>query len=392
MEMSPITTAGVVGTKSALVKRMALMLGVVVLIAAAIVGYKAFTGSARQAALRAQGGALQTISTIVAATQAWTPELAAVGSLRAVNGADLSLEVSGIVEDIAFNSGDDVEAGTVLLRLKAADDLAKLQSLQAMEKLAAVTYDRNMRLRNSQHVSQATLDTNEANLKNARALVAQQQAMIEKKTLRAPLSGHLGLRAVDKGQYLNAGTTIVTLQALDPIFIDFFLPQQDLDRIKTGQGVAARIDTYPGRDFPGEIIAINPKVDAANRNVQVRASFKNADHKLFPGMYATVKVAAGDINRYITLPQTSVVYSPYGDAVYIVDKKTNDKGEEQLVARYSFVTLGETRGDIVAVLSGVKEGETVVTAGQIKLRNGAPVKIDNTVQPSMDASPKPAKP
>jgi membrane fusion protein (multidrug efflux system) len=392
MEMSPIKTAGVVGTKSALAKRMAVMLGVVVLIAAGVVGYKAFTGSARQAAMRSQGGALQTVSTMVAAAKAWTPEIAAVGTLRAVNGADLSVEVSGIVEDIAFNSGDDVEAGKVLLRLKAGDEIAKLQSLQALERLAAVTYDRNMQLRNSQNVSQATLDTNEANLKNARALVAQQQAMVEKKTVRAPFSGHLGLRAVDKGQYVNAGATIVTLQALDPIFIDFFLPQQDLDRIKTGQGVVASIDTYPGRAFPGEIVAINPKVDPANRNVQVRASFQNADRKLFPGMYATVKVAAGDVNRYITLPQTSVIYSPYGDAVYIVDKKTNDKGEEQLVARYSFVTLGETRGDLVAVLTGVKEGETVVTAGQIKLRNGALVKIDNTVQPTTDADPKPAKP
>lgn len=392
MEMSPIKNLGAVGAPPALIKRMAIMLGVVVLIAAGIVGFKTIGASGRQAAMRAQGGAAQTVSTVTAAAQEWTPEIAAVGSLRAVNGADLSLEVSGIVEDINFNSGDDVEKGQVLLRLRAADDIAKLESLQALEKLAAVTYERNAKLKSTQNVSQSTLDTNEANLKNARAQVAEQQAILEKKTVRAPFSGHLGLRAVDKGQFLNAGTPIVTLQALDPIFADFYLPQQDLSRIRVGQEVDAHIDTYPGLTFPGEIAAINPKVDPANRNVQVRASIKNPEHKLFPGMFANIKVAAGEVQHPITLPQTSVVYSPYGDAVYIVDKKANDKGEEQLVARYSFVTLGETRGDLVAVLSGVKEGEAVVTAGQIKLRNGAPVKIDNSVQPSSDANPKPANP
>ena len=392
MEMSPIKTIGTTATTSALMKRMMIMVAVVVLIAVAIVGYKMMAASGRMAAMKAQGGAVQTVSTVTAAIQEWTPEIAAVGSLRAVNGADLSLEVSGIVEDINFNSGDDVQAGTVLLRLKSADDQAKLQSLQALEKLAAVTYERNAKLQSSQNVSQSTLDTNEANLKNAHAQVAQQQAMLDKKTVRAPFAGHLGLRAVDRGQYLNAGTTIVTLQALDPIYADFFLPQQDLDRVKVHQAIAAKIDTYPGVIFEGEISAINPKVDPANRNVQVRATIKNPEHKLFPGMFATVKVAAGDATRNITLPQTSIIYSPYGDAVYIVEKKANDKGEEQLIARYAFVTLGETRGDLVTVLTGIKEGDTVVTAGQIKLRNGAAVKIDNTSQPTADADPKPAKP
>jgi membrane fusion protein (multidrug efflux system) len=392
MEMSPIKNLGVDAKPSSLVKRMAIMLGVVVLIAAGIVGYKTLGNTSRQAAMRAQGGAAQTVSTTTAAMQEWTPAIAAVGSLRAVNGADLSFEVSGIVQEINFNSGDDVTAGQVLVRLRDYDEQAKLNSLQALEKLAAVTYERNIKLQASQNVSQSTLDSNEANLKNARAQVAQQQAILDKKTVRAPFSGHLGLRAVDKGQYVNAGTPIVTLQALDPIFADFYLPQQDLDRVRVGQDINVTIDTYPGKTFTGEISAVNPKVDPTNRNVQVRATIKNPDHKLFPGMYATIKVAAGEASRHITLPQTSVVYSPYGDAVYIVDKKTNDKGEEQLIARYSFVTLGETRGDLVSVLSGVKEGETVVTAGMIKLRNGAVVKIDNSVQPSTDVNPKPANP
>jgi len=389
MEMSPIKDLGTVEKPSSLMRRMAIMLAAVALIAAAVVGYKTLGASGRQAAMRSQGGTAQTVSAVTAAFQAWTPEIASVGSLRAVNGADLSLEVSGIVEDINFNSGEDVTAGQVLLRLRADDDLAKLQSLQALERLAAVTFERNSKLKASQNVSQSTLDANDAELKNARAQVAQQQAILNKKTVRAPFSGHLGLRAVDKGQYVNAGAPIVTLQALDPIYADFHLPQQTLDRIRVGQSVEARIDTYPTLVFPGEISAINPKVDPANRNVQVRATIQNPERKLFPGMFATVKVSAGEPMRNIVLPQTSVIYSPYGDAVYIVDKKTDDKGEEQLTARYSFVTLGETRGDLVTVLSGVKEGETVVTAGQIKLRNGASVKVDNTVQPTAEADPKP---
>ncbi len=241
-----------------------------------------------------------------------------------------------------------------------------------------------------QAVSQATLDTDAANLKNAKAQVAQQQAVLEKKTLRAPFAGHLGIRAVDLGQYLSAGTVIVTLQALDPIFVDFYVPQQSVDQVRLGQSVAVKVDAFKGQTFDGEIAAINPKVDASNRNVQIRATLKNADHRLIPGMYATIDIVTGKPQNYITLPQTAITYNPYGDTVYIVDTKGNDaEGKPQYIARQSFVTTGATRGDQVAVLKGVNEGDMIVTAGQLKLHNGTTVLIDNSITPTADASPVP---
>jgi membrane fusion protein (multidrug efflux system) len=242
----------------------------------------------------------------------------------------------------------------------------------------------------TQAVSQAQLDSDAANLKNAKAQVAQQQAIIDKKILRAPFAGHLGIRAVDLGQYLGAGTPIVTLQALDPIYVDFFVPQQSVDQVRLGQQVAVKVDAYKDQTFAGEISAVNPKVDISNRNVQIRAMLKNADHKLLPGMYATVDIAIGSPVAYVTLPQTAITYNPYGDTVYVVESKGNDtQGKPQLVARQTFVTIGPTRGDQVAILRGVEEGDTIVTAGQIKLHNGSVVMIDNSVTPTAEAAPVP---
>jgi membrane fusion protein (multidrug efflux system) len=268
--------------------------------------------------------------------------------------------------------------------------VAKLESLQATADLSQITYQRDLKQFQIQAVSQATLDTDAANLKNAKAQVAQQQAILDKKSLRAPFAGHLGIRAVDLGQYLSAGTVIVTLQALDPIFLDFFVPQQSVAQVRLGQSVAVRIDAYKDQTFPGEITAINPKVDASSRNVQVRAALKNADHKLVPGMYATVDISTGAPRNYVTLPQTAITYNPYGDTVYVIDSKSGpDGGKPQLVARQTFITTGPTRGDQVAVLKGVNEGEMIVTAGQIKLHNGTSLLIDNSIMPTADAAPLP---
>lgn len=382
MEMSPISTMQT-SDKKALIKRMAFMLTAVLLIVAAISAYKMVGGGQRPR----QAPGPDTVSTTPVQVIDWAPEISAVGSVRAVNGADLAFEVSGIVEEINFQSGDEVAAGAVLVRLRDADERAKLLSLQSTAQLAEITYNRNLQLSKTQNVSPATLDANDANLKNAKALLVQQQALLDKKTIRAPFAGNLGLRAVDRGQYVNAGTAIVTLQALDPIFVDFYLPQQNLDQIKVGQAVIAKVDTYPDISFKGEIAAINPKVDPTNRNVQVRASLKNPERKMFPGMYATVIIAAGKVTRPIVIPQTAVTYSPYGDAVYIIESK-----DDKMIARHSFVVLGEKRGDLVVVESGVKEGDNIVTAGQIKLRNGSVVRIDNSVQPMMDLQPKTANP
>jgi membrane fusion protein (multidrug efflux system) len=369
-------------------KRMVIMLVAVAVVFGGIFGFQAFKSAMIKKFMSTMAQPPQTVSASKAAISEWQPKIEAVGSLRAVKGSDLSLEVSGVVDSISFNSGDDVEQGAPLLKLRADDDVAKLESLQATADLNQITYDRDQKQLKIQAVSQANLDTDAANLKNAKAQVAQQQAILDKKYLRAPFAGHLGIRAVDLGQYLSAGTVIVTLQALDPIFVDFFVPQQSIDQVRLGQSVAVKIDAFKDQTFTGEIAAINPRVDANSRNVQVRASLKNADHKLIPGMYATIDISTGAPQNYVTLPQTAITFSPYGDTVYIVDSKGDGaNGKPQLVARQNFVTTGSTRGDQVAVLKGVNEGDMIVTSGQIKLHNGSIVLIDNSITPTADAAP-----
>jgi membrane fusion protein (multidrug efflux system) len=368
-------------------KRMVIMLVAVAIVLGGIFGFQAFKAAMIKKFMRAMSAPTQTVSAAKAEYTQWQPQLEAVGSLRAVKGADLSLEVSGVVDSIMFKSGDDVKQGALLLKLRSDDDAAKLESLQATSELSQITYNRDLKQFKIQAVSQATLDTDSANLKNAKAQVVEQQAVLDKKFLRAPFTGHLGIRAVDLGQYLAAGTTIVTLQALDPIFLDFFVPQQAVDQMRIGQAVTAKVDAFEDQTFSGEISAINPKIDASTRNIQIRATLKNPGHKLLPGMYATVDIATGVPHNYITLPQTAITYNPYGDIVYVVDKKADPSGKPQLFARQTFVTTGARRGDQVAVLKGVNEGDMIVTAGQIKLHNGSPVLIDNTITPTADASP-----
>jgi membrane fusion protein, multidrug efflux system len=369
-------------------KRMVIMLAAVAVVLGAIFGFQVFKGIMIKKFMSAMGSPTQTVSAAKAGLSEWKPSIAAIGGLRAVMGADLSIEVSGVVDSISFNSGDDVAQGALLLKLRSDDDAAKLESLQATAELNQITFDRDQKQFKLQAVSQATLDTDAANLKNANAQVAQQQAILDKKSLRAPFAGHLGIRAVDVGQFLSAGTAIVTLQALDPIYMDFFVPQQAIDQVRLGQAVAIKIDAYKDQTFNGEISAVNPRVDASSRNVQVRATLKNADHRLLPGMYATVDIATGAPQNYITLPQTAITYNPYGDTVYVVDSKGTDAGgKPQLIARQTFVTTGPTRGDQVAILKGVNDGDMIVTAGQIKLHNGSMVMIENSITPTADAAP-----
>jgi membrane fusion protein (multidrug efflux system) len=373
-----------------MVKRMILMLILVGVVFGGIFGFEAFKAGMIKKYMASMGGQAQTVSTAKAGTQDWQPHLEAVGSLRAVKGADLSLETAGVVDVISFKSGDDVAAGALLLHLRDADDVAKLQALEATADLALITYRRDEQQLQARAISQAVLDTDAANLKNAKAQVAEQRAVIDKKTLHAPFAGRLGIRNVDLGQYLAVGTTIVTLQALDPIFVDFTLPQQALAQLVVGQPVSVAIDTYPGKPFTGKIVAINPKVDTGSRNVQVRATLVNSDHKLIPGMFAKVLIDKGQPEHYVTLPQTAVTFSPYGDTAYLVENKgQDDKGQPQLVAKQTFITTGPTRGDQVAVVSGIKDGDTVVVTGQLKLHNGSSLLIDNSVRPTNDANPIP---
>ena len=367
------------------------ILGVVVaVILGGIFAWHAFMGKMMAKYMGAAATAPQTVSTTIAAGLTWQAHTQAIGSLRAVRGADLAAQIAGVVDQVHIESGTEVAAGTVLLKLRAYDDPAKLAQLEAAAALAEQTYKRDQEQFVAQAISQAVLDTDVSTLKSARAQVAAQLALIDEKTVRAPFAGRLGIRQVDEGQYLTAGTTVVTLQALDPILIDFYVPQQALAHLKVGQAATATVDTYPGVHFTGTVSSINSKVDLASRNVQVRASFANADRRLLPGMYANVEIDSGDATNQVTLPQSAITYNPYGDTVFIVDKKGVDEhAKPKLVVQQRFVKLGATRGDQVAVLSGIAAGDVIVTGGQLKLRNGASVIVNNSVAPTGDLSPKP---
>ena len=337
-----------------------------------------------------QGPPIPVVSTVVAGMQDWQPRLEVVGSLSASIGADLAVEVPGVVEEVYFESGGEVRAGVPLIRLRTTDETARLRTLEATAELAAATHARNQRLFEIQGISAAELEASAAALKSAEAAAAEQRAIIEKKMVRAPFAGTLGIRNVNVGQYVNPGTVVVTLQALDPINLDFYVPQQLLDRIKVGQALAVSVDAYPDVEFSGEIISIDPKVDPATRNVAVRALVPNSGRQLLPGMYATAEIGTGALQSYLTLPQTAVTFNPYGTTVYRVEQQTQD-GRTTFVARQSFITTGETRGDQVAVLSGISAGDVVISAGQFKLQNGMTVEINNEVQPANDPNPRPVE-
>jgi membrane fusion protein (multidrug efflux system) len=329
------------------------------------------------------------VSTAEAVFEEWMPRIEVVGTFQPVRGADLSVEVPGIIDQVNFDSGGDVAAGAQIIRLRDNDDVAKLRTLEANRDLAKSNFDRDKAQLDRSLISRAQFDVTAANLQALEAQVAEQQAIIAKKTLRAPFAGHLGIREVNAGQFISPGTKVVTLQALDPIYLDFFLPQQVLERAQVGQSLTVRVDTYPNATFTGRITTIDPKVDAATRNVAVRATLPNRDRRLLPGMFATAEILTGQPQRYITLPQTAITFNPYGNMVYRVTEQTKDDGKQSLIARQTVVTTGQTRGDQIAILSGLNEGDIVVSAGQTKLQNGAEITVNNAVQPSNDPNPQP---
>jgi membrane fusion protein (multidrug efflux system) len=401
-------------------KRWAIMIGVVLLIVVVVGGIYGYNTYQMIQGFKAMGVPKQTISTAKVSALEWRPLLNAVGTVRAARGADLSAEVSGIVDDIRFQSGQTVQGKTLLLALRSADEAAQLNSLKSTAELAEITYTRDQAQYQAQAISKAQLENAEASLKSARAQVAQQSALLAKKFIYAPFAGTLGIRAVDLGQFLQAGSKIVTLQALDPVYIDFYLPQQALSLLADGQTVNAGADAYPGLSFKGEISAIDPKVDTDTRNVQIRATLKNPGHKLLPGMYANISIEVGKTASYLTVPQNAVTFNPYGETVFVVatagevkaeqeakaraegtavvaDKKAAETppaaaapaDDQQKVARQVFVTVGPARGDQIAILKGLKAGDEVVTSGQLKLKNGTPIEINNKVLPLDNPDPKP---
>lgn len=377
-------------TRSAKIKWTIVVVVAAIVIVGGIIGSKIYFGIKKGKEMAGYANFPQVVSTAVAASTSWQAHAESVGSVRALRGADLAAQASGVVDKIEFESGNEVAAGATLLRLRPNDDPAKLAELEAAAVLAEQTFKRDQEQFAAQAISQATVDSDEATLKSARAQVAAQQALIEEKIVRAPFAGRLGIRQVDEGQYLSAGTTVVTLQALDPIVIDFYVPQQILSNLKTGQAVTAAIDTYTGATFTGVVTSINSKVDTASRNVQVRATFHNADRRLVPGMYANVAIDAGAPQDLVTVPQTAITYNPYGATVFVVDQSgRNESGAPKQIAKQRFVEVGPTRGDQVAVTKNLAAGDVVVTGGQLKLRNSSPVTIDNTVKPNDDVAPSP---
>ena len=328
----------------------------------------------------------QTVSTTTVEPSDWQSEITAVGSMRAYRGVQVTTEVAGLVRKVNFKSGDNARNGAVLVELNADSDIAQLHALQAAADLSQTNYNRDKVQLEAQAISQATLDSDAADLKNRRAQADSQAALVEKKTLRAPFAGQLGITTLNPGQYLNPGDKVVTLQAIDPILVDFRVPQQQLSRVTPGQTLHVTTDAFPDEVFEGKVTAIDPLVDTASRNFQVEAAVNNSSRKLLPGMFAKVAVQSGATQHLLTVPQAAITYNPYGATVYTAVKS---KDGQSLVAQQVFVTVGATRGDQAAVTSGVKEGEVVVTSGQLKLKNGSVLKVDNSVQPKDDPHPTP---
>jgi len=374
------------GNGSLMRRRLIIVIAAAGLLLAAIVGFNTWKANFVAKLRLKNASPPQTVTTASAGYSEWQPEIGAVGSLRAFRGVDVTTEVTGLVRSIRFKSGDEVKAGQALVELNDDAEKAQQAALEAAADLAATVYERDKAQFEVEAISKAQLDADAADLRNRRAQAAAQAALVAKKTLRAPFAGRLGITTVNPGQYLNTGDKVVTLQAVDPLYVDFKLPQQQLSSISNGQVVNLTSDAFPGVKFSGQITAIDPRVDPSTRNFQAEATIPNPDRRLMPGMFARVAVVAGEKKRYLTLPQTAITYNPYGATVFLARKKEGDK---TLTAQQSFVTVGPTRGDQVAILSGIEEGDMVVTSGQLKLVNGATLIVDNSVQPRNDPNPTP---
>lgn len=332
----------------------------------------------------------QTVSTATASVEHWQPHLETVGTLTAAQGVDLATEAAGLVIGVHVNSGEHVKAGALLVELNTAPDEAAWRSLEAARRQARIVLDRDRAQLQVRAISQAQLDADTADLDSKSALAAQERALIVKKSLRAPFTGHVGITDVALGQYLNAGDKIATLQSVDPIFIDFYVPQAQSALAIPGAAVKVTVDAYPNRTFDGSIVATNAKVDTATRNLQVRARLANHEGELTPGMYAGVQIPQGHDESWVTLPQTALTYNSYGATVFVLqDQSATAAASATRRVQQVFVTTGPTRGDQVAIVKGLAAGQQVVTSGQLKLKNGAEVLVNNTVVPANAPAPTP---
>jgi membrane fusion protein, multidrug efflux system len=369
-------------------KRMVMMLAVVVVFLTAIGAVK-YTqikkGMAQQANFQMPPEA---VTTVVTKSQEWPATLSAIGSAAAVHGVVVSADLPGVIEKIAFESGRMVKQGELLVQLDVRQEQAQLKAAEAQLELAKLTVDRVTGLTKTGIVAKADWDKADADLKSAEAKIGEIKATIARKTIRAPFAGLLGIRQVNLGQYLESGAPIVPLQSLDPIYVNFSVPQQDAARLKDGIEVKVKAENA-GTEATGKLTATDSLIDQATRNVQVQATFSNAKGKLRPGMYVTATVNLGSAATIIPLPASAINYAPYGDSVYVIEDMKNPKGQTYKGVRQQFVKLGPGRGDQIAVLDGLKPGEEVVTSGVFKLRQGAAVQVNNKTVPSNNPAPKP---
>lgn len=321
----------------------------------------------------------------------WVDAREAIGTLVAERGVTLTAELPGKVREIAFQSGASVRKGAPLVRLDTSTEEAQLAAAAADHALAKLSLERARMLRESESTSQADLDAAAAREKQAAAQVAALESTLAKKTIRAPFDGRISIREVELGQVLVPGAPIASLQSVSPIHVDFWLPQQALAELRPGQKVRVRIDVFPANVWDGEVTTVNPEVDVSTRNVRVRATLPNPDGRLRPGMFANVEVLAEEKKPVLVVPATAILYAPYGDSVFAIEEKKDETtGRETTIARQKFVRLGDRRGDFVAVASGLEAGETVVSAGAFKLRNGMPVAVSDTAGPDAKLAPNPA--
>lgn len=369
-------------------KRMILMLGLMVVLLTGL-GFVKF----RQVESAVQAASFQpppeAVTSIVAQREQWPATMGIIGTVEAVKGVTVSADLAGIVEHITFDSGQSVREGDALVELDTRQERAQLASLEAQSDLARLNYGRMEQLLNAGVISRQEYDQATAQQKATAANVAEIRATIERKTIRAPFSGVLGIRKVNLGQYLSGGSAVVPLQSLNPIYVDFGVPQQTAAQVRVGSTLHITSEDVAGQMFTGRVTAIDSVVDEATRNVQVQATLSNPEGKLRPGMFVQVEVGVGASRPVITLPASAISYAPYGDSVFVITDLKDPKGQTYRGVRQQFVKVDGSRGDQVAVVSGLNPGDEVVTSGVFKLRNGAAVQVNNKVQPGNNPAPKP---
>jgi len=370
-------------------KKLAITIGLLLIVIGALGGVKGLQIGKMVAQGKQFSPPPETVTTADVRADKWESALTAVGSLEAVQGVTVSAEMSGRVEKIEFESGSNVNEGDLLLQQDTSSERARLRAVNATLSLAKSELERRKELVKRRTISQSDFDKAEAEYLQALAEADNIRTAIEKKTIRAPFAGRLGIRLVNLGQILNEGDPIVSLQTLDPIFVNFFLPQQELGMVSEGLSVRLTDDSPSAETFEGKITAINPQVDASTRSVRIQATVPNPGKQLRPGMFANVTVVLPEREQVLTVPSTAVLHAPYSDSVFVVEEKKDESGRTVQSVRQQFVRFGEKKGDYIAVLDGLKAGQTVVSTGVFKLRNGQAVVVDNTLAPEFKLAPSP---